>query len=75
MDKTGLISEQSCSEILNKLETAFNFHLSGKAFILYWQYLKDMPEERLAKEVDKIIMTEDKFPSIARLLKKDWKEK
>lgn len=57
---------------ITRLEAAFRIKpLSKESCALYWELLHSLSEEKFLKEVENIIMTEDKFPSVARLLKQE----
>lgn len=61
------------TEMLLGLARAFERSpLSKDTALEYWKYLKDVPKEFLERRVKHIILTEDKFPTIARLSKRMW---
>lgn len=63
------------SNAIRRLEAAFRIpQLSDSSFEVYWNANKNESEERFLREVETIIKTEHTFPTIARLLKRDWRE-
>ena len=62
--------EEDFLELILQLEGAFNYTMPEKQAKAYWKWLKDKPIDELRYQVDKIIRTDHKFPSIARLMER-----
>lgn len=73
MKQKPLMNIDEFSAMLVGLAKAFERKPLPKDTALeYWKYLKDVPKEFLERRVKHIILTEDKFPTIAKLSKRMW---
>lgn len=80
MAKKERMNSDEFSKMLKGLEDAFSHKISAKSATAYWQYLQNVPKEYLERRVKYIVLSEDRFPSIARLAKpmftygEDWND-